>query len=60
MPQRSITLNLTLLIAVILLIAWALLLFVAQVPSGAIHLLYAGAIILIARRILAGAPRFVS
>jgi hypothetical protein len=45
---------------VILLIAWALLLFVAQVPSGAIHLLYAGAIILISRRILAGAPRFVS
>ncbi len=39
---------------------WLLLLFVAQVPSGAIHLLYAGAIILFARRILAGAPRFVS
>ena len=43
-----------------MLIAWFLLLFVAQVPSGAIHLLYAGAIILIARRILVGAPRFVS
>lgn len=46
--------------AVVMLIAWFLLLFVAQVPSGAIHLLYAGAIILIARRILVGAPRFVS
>ena len=43
-----------------MLIAWALLLFVAQVPSGTIHLLYAGAMILLARRILVGAPRFVS
>jgi hypothetical protein len=42
------------------LIAWFLLLFVAQVHSGAIHLLYAAAIVLIARRILVGAPRFVS
>ena len=59
-PQRSIALNLSLLAAVVMLIAWFLLLFVAQVPSGTIHLLYAGAIILIARRILVGAPRFVS
>jgi hypothetical protein len=43
-----------------MLIAWFLLLFVAQVPSGMVHLLYAGAIILIARRILVGAPRFLS
>ncbi len=43
-----------------MLIVWMLLLFVAHVPSGAIHLLYAGAIILFARRILVGAPRFVS
>ncbi|HYU27518.1 MAG TPA: hypothetical protein VEK83_00655 [Gemmatimonadales bacterium] len=43
-----------------MLLVWLLLLFVAHVPSGAIHLLYAGAIILFARRILAGAPRFVS
>lgn len=46
--------------AVAMLVAWFLLLFVAQVPSGTIHLLYAGAIVLIARRILVGAPRFVS
>ena len=45
---------------VVMLIAWFLLLFVWQVPSGTIHLLYAGAIILIGRRILIGAPRFVS
>ncbi len=43
-----------------MLITWFLLLFVAQVPSGTIHLLYAGAMILFARRILVGAPRFVS
>jgi hypothetical protein len=59
-PQRSIALNLTLLAAVVMLFAWLLLLFVAQVPSGAIHLLYAGAVILFARRALAGAPRFMS
>ena len=59
-PQRSITLNVTLLTATVLLVAWFLLLFVAQVPSGNINLLYGAAIILFARRILIGAPRFVS
>ena len=59
-PERSITLNLTLLIAVVMLLAWLVLLFVMQVPAGSIHLLYAGAVILFARRVLAGAPRFVS
>jgi hypothetical protein len=43
-----------------MLLAWILLLFVAHVPSGTIHLLYAGAMVLFARRILIGAPRFVS
>jgi len=43
-----------------MLCVWFLLVFVAQLPSGAVHLLYAGAMILFARRILAGAPRFVS
>ena len=52
--------NVTLLTATALLVAWFLLLFVAQVPSGNINLLYAAAIILFARRILIGAPRFVS
>ena len=46
--------------AVVMLFAWLLLLFVAHVPSGTIHLLYAGAMVLFARRILIGAPRFVS
>lgn len=43
-----------------MLLTWLLLLFVVQVPSGSIHLLYAGAVILFARRALIGAPRFVS
>ena len=59
-PQKAIVLNLSLLAATVMLIAWFLLLFVAQVPSGVIHLLYAGAIILIARRVLIGAPKFLS
>lgn len=41
-------------------LVWLVLVFVAHVPSGAVHLLYAGAVILFARRILTGAPRFVS
>ncbi len=44
----------------VMLITWFLLLFVAHVPSGTIHLLYAAGIVLIARRILVGAPRFRS
>jgi hypothetical protein len=59
-PQRSIALNLTLLAAVVMLLVWVLLVFVAQVPSGVVHLLYAGAITLLGRRVLVGAPRFVS
>ncbi len=43
-----------------MLFVWFLLVFVAHVPSGAVHLLYAGAIMLFGRRILVGAPRFVS
>lgn len=43
-----------------MLFVWLLLVFAAQVPSGAVHLLYAGAIMLFGRRLLVGAPRFVS
>jgi hypothetical protein len=52
--------NVTLLAAVTMLLAWLLLVFVAQVPSGVVHLLYAGAVILFARRVLVGAPSFRS
>lgn len=51
--------NLTLLAAVLMLLVW-IVLVVSQVPSGAMHLLYAAAVILFARRILVGAPKFVS
>jgi hypothetical protein len=46
--------------AVAMLLAWLVLVFVSHVPSGAVHLLYAVSIMLFARRILVGAPRFVS
>ena len=52
--------NVTLITAIVLLIAWVLLVFVAQVPSGYVHLLYAGAVVLFARRVLIGAPSFRS
>ena len=53
-------LNLTSLAAVVMLLIWMVLVLVVQVPSGAVHLLYAGSVILFARRVLAGAPRFIS
>lgn len=53
--------NLTLLGAVVMLLTWIALVFVVQEPSGWIHLLYAGAVLLFARRILLGSPQsFVS
>ncbi len=52
--------NLTLVVAVAMLLAWVVLAFVVQVPSGAVHLLYAGAVVLFARRVLVGAPKFRS
>jgi len=52
--------NVTLITAIALLVAWVLLVFVTQVPSGSVHLLYAGAVVLFARRILIGAPSFRS
>jgi hypothetical protein len=52
--------NVTVVTAATLLVAWVLLVFVAQVPTGYVHLLYAGAVILGARRVLIGAPSFRS
>jgi hypothetical protein len=52
--------NLTLLSAIALLVAWGTLVFVAHQGSGPVHLLYAAAVILFARRIITGAPRFRS
>jgi hypothetical protein len=52
--------NVTLLVAVAMVIVWVALLFVAQVPSGWVHVPYVIAVLAFARRILVGAPRFVS
>jgi len=52
--------NLTLVAAIVLLLLWGILVFVAHNGSGPVHLLYAVAAILIARRIIVGAPKFRS
>jgi len=52
--------NLTLLAGVACLILWLILVFVAHLGSGPVQLLWAAAIILFARRVLAGAPKFLS
>lgn len=52
--------NATVLATIILVVLWIGLAFVAAVPQGWVHLLYAAAAILFARRVLVGAPRFYS
>jgi hypothetical protein len=52
--------NLTLLAALLLLVVWIVLVFVAHIATGPVQLLYAGAVILFARRVLFGAPAFRS
>ncbi len=52
--------NVTLVVAVTLLVAWIALVFVAHVPSGYVHILYAVGVTLLARRVLVGAPKFLS
>ncbi|HEY6785219.1 MAG TPA: hypothetical protein VI159_09720 [Gemmatimonadales bacterium] len=52
--------NLTLLAALVLLAAWLVLLVGYHSASGSIHLFYAGAAVLVARRILVGAHGFRS
>ena len=52
--------NLTSVIAVTLLVVWAILLFGLHVGSGGVNLLYAAGVLAVARRIIIGAPKFVS
>ena len=52
--------NLTLLSAVLLLVLWIVLAFVMALPTGWVHLLYAIGMLLLARRVLIGAPQFMS
>jgi hypothetical protein len=52
--------TLSVLLAVVSFILWIVLAFVTPIAAGWVPLFYAAAVILIARRILVGAPRFVS
>jgi hypothetical protein len=52
--------NLTLLAGLVCLVAWLALLFVAHIGSGPVQLLWAAAVLLFTRRVLAGAPTFRS
>jgi hypothetical protein len=52
--------NLTLAAAIASLLVWMIIVFVAHVGSGPVHLLYALAVVLFARRIVAGARKFLS
>ena len=52
--------NLTLAGAIVLLALWLVIVFGAHIGSGPVQLLYAAAVVLLARRIIAGAPKFAS
>jgi len=52
--------NLTLVAAVALLLLWGILVFALHLGNGPVQLLYAVSVILFARRIIAGAPKFLS
>jgi len=52
--------NLSLIAAIGLLLLWGIVVFGAHNGDGPVHVLYAAAVILFARRIIAGAPRFLS
>jgi len=52
--------NLTLLVAVILVLVWLVLLVTLPTVPGTVNLLYGGATVLLARRVLVGAPQFRS
>src|SRR3972149_11546184 len=58
--QATVFMNLTMISAISLFVVWIILVFVAQLGSGPLHLLYATAMVLVARRIVAGAPKFLS
>lgn len=52
--------NVTLVAAAALLAVWAVLVFAFHLGTGSVHILYAAAAILFARRIIVGAPKFLS
>ncbi len=52
--------NVTLAAAVALLMLWGIFVFALHIGTGSVHILYALAVILFARRIITGAPKFLS
>ena len=52
--------NLTLVGAIVLLALWLVIVFGAHIGSGPVQLLYAAAVVLLARRIITGAAKFLS
>ena len=52
--------NLTVLFGIVSLVVWVVLAFVVAVPAGWVHLFYAAAVVLSARRVMVGVPRFRS
>src|SRR5437879_8553392 len=56
----GVDMNLTLVAAVALLLLWGVLVFDGHNGSGPVQLLYAVSVVLFARRIIAGAPKFLS
>ena len=52
--------NLTLVAAIALLLLWGILVFAMHFGSGPVQVLYALSVVLFARRIIAGAPKFLS
>jgi len=52
--------NVTLVAAAALLALWAVLVFAFHIGTGSVHILYEAAAILSARRVIVGAPKFLS
>jgi hypothetical protein len=52
--------TLSLILAIVSLVVWIVLGFVTPVAAGWVHLFYAAGVMLIARRVLIGAPKFLS
>ncbi len=52
--------NLTIVFGIVSLVVWVVLAFVVAVPAVWVHLFYAAAVVLFARRVMVGAPKFRS
>jgi hypothetical protein len=52
--------TLSLVLAIVSFVLWIVLGFVTPVAAGWVHLFYAAGVILIARRLLVGAPKFLA